>query len=544
MVSLTDGGGATEEDKEALLKSLQIPPPQLSSLSLTNNNQPLATPPRLTDVPEGDVVKLDDSPRNDSPRTPKTASGSSQMLGSSGGTVGASPSGHHDTNSVEIVASPESIKDSFSSSSGGAGVPPYPTASSSTALYPSQPSGLNVSTSSINQLGAGSRRTSNASSVPPQVYYSPRVAPLSPASQAGSPAHSRTPSMRSSNHPNMGGATRQRSMSKSSGSSSAAGQIAGGNLSRRSSAAGAFRQSFSGMRMRPPSTLIPTPGQESDTIPPQQDGSNGSSHQNTVKGSLLLVAGNKIRKGKVYIRDFAYPTSDARFDGTYPSLPSSNATPSHEMIGGDMFGGSLYGDNITLGRASSQSRSRSNSQRGEGGRRKSSFGGWAGFLNGWGGRFRSDSQSGSGLGLGNVTKVDTDLDLSGDLTPSSSCTEDKKYSLRDVSETSGTSSSGGGGGGSGGQQERVHADVWDDDFSGEGDDGEVGPEPVGRYKAAYTFDSLGGHEMSVEEGEVLDIKGRGGGEGWVIAVRTRESKGADELMEGLVPESYIEPAED
>ncbi len=82
-----------------------------------------------------------------------------------------------------------------------------------------------------------------------------------------------------------------------------------------------------------------------------------------------------------------------------------------------------------------------------------------------------------------------------------------------------------------------------DDVEGEGD------EPYGLYRAAYAFDAMGEHEIGLEEGDYVEVRGRGGGEGWVVAIRRkvvdgvvvgREEGGLE--REGLVPESYLERA--
>jgi hypothetical protein len=67
-------------------------------------------------------------------------------------------------------------------------------------------------------------------------------------------------------------------------------------------------------------------------------------------------------------------------------------------------------------------------------------------------------------------------------------------------------------------------------------------EPFGLYRAAYVFVAEGEHEISVREGEVVEVRGRGGGEGWVVAVKLGGMKGEGKFdgMEGLVPESYLE----
>ncbi|WWD22072.1 hypothetical protein CI109_106561 [Kwoniella shandongensis] len=72
-------------------------------------------------------------------------------------------------------------------------------------------------------------------------------------------------------------------------------------------------------------------------------------------------------------------------------------------------------------------------------------------------------------------------------------------------------------------------------------------EPKGLYRAAYAFEGLSSSEMSLEEGDLLMINGRGNGDpGWVIArkmsvVKGRVEKGDEKV--GLVPEGYLERVE-
>lgn len=82
--------------------------------------------------------------------------------------------------------------------------------------------------------------------------------------------------------------------------------------------------------------------------------------------------------------------------------------------------------------------------------------------------------------------------------------------------------------------EPVDADINDDDyFSDEQDEGE---EPYGTYRVVFSFVSEGANEMGVEEGDIIQVTGRGGGDGWVVATMgTRE---------GLVPEGYLEKIAD
>ncbi|KAL1409931.1 hypothetical protein Q8F55_003930 [Vanrija albida] len=81
------------------------------------------------------------------------------------------------------------------------------------------------------------------------------------------------------------------------------------------------------------------------------------------------------------------------------------------------------------------------------------------------------------------------------------------------------------------EPDHTNDEYWSDD---EGDDDDE--EPDGLYRAAYAFEPEGVNEMAIEDGDLLDVRGRGGGgDGWVIAIRL------DTQEEGLVPEGYLEP---
>lgn len=100
-------------------------------------------------------------------------------------------------------------------------------------------------------------------------------------------------------------------------------------------------------------------------------------------------------------------------------------------------------------------------------------------------------------------------------------------------------SHGGGQGGSMGDDDYFsdEGDIDDDDMEEGGHRHQARDESdlIGMYRAVYPFEAEGENEMSLEEGEVIELKGRGGGEGWVVAVR--------DGREGLVPESYLEKYE-
>jgi hypothetical protein len=74
--------------------------------------------------------------------------------------------------------------------------------------------------------------------------------------------------------------------------------------------------------------------------------------------------------------------------------------------------------------------------------------------------------------------------------------------------------------------------VEEDYFSDEQEEDIVGEEPSGTYRVAFSFVSEGANEMTVDEGDVIQVTGRGGGQGWVVASIGGRS--------GLVPEGYLE----
>lgn len=89
-------------------------------------------------------------------------------------------------------------------------------------------------------------------------------------------------------------------------------------------------------------------------------------------------------------------------------------------------------------------------------------------------------------------------------------------------------------------------------FSDSEDASEDEREPWGFYRAAFAFEAMGEHEIALEEGTIVEVRGRGGGDGWVVAVKRRlnsdgrvvrlDEAEEGEGKEGLVPESYLEKA--
>ena len=99
---------------------------------------------------------------------------------------------------------------------------------------------------------------------------------------------------------------------------------------------------------------------------------------------------------------------------------------------------------------------------------------------------------------------------------------------------------------------RPDADADDFAFSDSEDETDVDDaEPWGFYRASFPFESMGDHEIGLEEGDIVEVRGRGGGEGWVICVKRkldhlgrviRLDEDAQAAKLGLCPESYLEKA--
>jgi hypothetical protein len=92
----------------------------------------------------------------------------------------------------------------------------------------------------------------------------------------------------------------------------------------------------------------------------------------------------------------------------------------------------------------------------------------------------------------------------------------------------------------------------DEDSSPESSDREDSPLRPGIYRVLFTFAAESPAEMSVNEDQLIRVLGRGGGEGWVVALRSwtpekdvsiipeATEEASHEEEHGLVPESYIE----
>ena len=245
-------------------------------------------------------------------------------------------------------------------------------------------------------------------------------------------------------------------------------------ISRRASAALSQRSTSSGSEI----ARIPTPSKRLSKLNQELKFENTSTdpQQTTAEpqGSL-----------PVKIRDFAFPTTDARFSGRGPDAPRANR---HSGTGSE---------------TSSDDDSDSD------GRRNSGWGGfsWSGFRNriSWstfgGGNHQS---SDDGAQLPSKTDFDRNFDAS------SPAEEKGSFSYDAVDE-----------------DEDVDANY---DGTGDEDGSLLLP---GRYRALYAFEPEGTAEMALEEDQVVYVLGRGGGVGW--AVVEKEDGG-----NALVPESYLE----
>ena len=76
----------------------------------------------------------------------------------------------------------------------------------------------------------------------------------------------------------------------------------------------------------------------------------------------------------------------------------------------------------------------------------------------------------------------------------------------------------------------------DGNYDGEEDEEDGGPLIPGRYRALYAFEPEGTAEMALEEDQVVNVIGRGGGVGWAVVEK-------EDGAHALVPESYLELVE-
>ena len=250
-------------------------------------------------------------------------------------------------------------------------------------------------------------------------------------------------------------------------------------ISRRTSAALSQRSTSSGSEIiRLPSPSNPKRFSKLNQEIKFETSSVGPSQTTTEAPRSLLVK----------IRDFAFPTTDARFSGRGPDAPRANR---HNETGSE---------------ASSDDDSDSE------GRRNSGWGGfsWSGFANrlSWSSFSSGRHQSSDGVGLPSKTDFDRNFDVSSP--------EEKGAFSYDRTEEG------------------------DDDganYDGAGGDEEDGsPLIPGRYRALYAFEPEGTAEMALGEDQVVCVIGRGGGVGWAVVEK-------EDGSHALVPESYLELVE-
>ena len=191
----------------------------------------------------------------------------------------------------------------------------------------------------------------------------------------------------------------------------------------------------------------------------------------------------------VKIRDFGFPTTDARFNGRGPDAPRANK------------------HNGTESDPSSDDDSDSD------GRRNSGWGNfsWSGIANriSWSSFGSGRQQQSDGAQLPSKTDFARNFDVS-------SPAEEKGAFSYD--------------GADGDEDDDANYDV------AEGEEEDGSPLIPGKYRALYAFEPEGTAEMALEEDQVVHVICRGGGVGW--AVVEKEDGG-----HALVPESYLELVE-
>lgn len=208
-----------------------------------------------------------------------------------------------------------------------------------------------------------------------------------------------------------------------------------GGKTRPRSATTTGSGSSSSIRSRRPSTLIPQPGREGETIPPRYRGAEGDAEGSAVQEDDVgdrVVDGTSINstesrtisrepqadgvseieqqqaaeQPRVIVRDFGFPASDPRYRGAFHPIPGEEEDEEDD-------------DRSTAGSTASGASSGWNRFAG-GVRRKSSLGGgWSGF--GFGGfgfgglsrRFSKSSRRGSQAGLSGAGGDDAESNLSG-----------------------------------------------------------------------------------------------------------------------------------
>ncbi|WWD00317.1 hypothetical protein V866_007228 [Kwoniella sp. B9012] len=389
--------------------------------------------------------------------------------------------------------------------------PPKPSAGPSSPSksveppHPLQPTPSH-SHSGIIDLTSPQSSPSKRQSTTPSLTSS-RPAPASPAS-------SRPPSTQfdSSLRDRSGSlsASSNRRVSSSSASSSTA---KGANSKSRSRASSKVRpKSMLGTNITLPESSTSTPPSEdqkdSSTLPIPEHNEQGPSASTSVSASQMMESSwgddtptesFQVILPSVVIRDFAYPSTDERYHGRGVIEDEGNASESNSNV----FKWPWKGDPAE------------SSSGGAGG-------GWGGFgfLGGWRNRSAQDKDD-----RPTFEDDDDEDDISDD------DEGDDQYYSSPAQSDSGFSPSASTSSYSYNVLEPLSPSI----------------EPKGYYRAAYPFQALSSSEMNLQEGDLVNLVGRGNGDpGWVIARRVNIQNGKiigiDEKV-GLVPESYLERVE-
>jgi len=193
----------------------------------------------------------------------------------------------------------------------------------------------------------------------------------------------------------------------------------------------------------------------------------------------------------IKIRDFAFPSCDDRHLGKGPDAPKANK---YRRSSDDL---SDEDSDVSLGLESRNS-------------------GWGGFT--WGGltnRISWSFGSGRAAADGNEPPSKTDFERNFDV--SSPVEEKTVFGEQDVAD----------------EDEEGDEDNDDYEYDEHSEGGNLLP---GIYRAIYAFEPEGTAEMALEEDQIVNVLGRGGGVGWAIVEKA-------DGVQALVPESYLELVE-
>ncbi|KAH7921974.1 hypothetical protein BV22DRAFT_1131807 [Leucogyrophana mollusca] len=204
----------------------------------------------------------------------------------------------------------------------------------------------------------------------------------------------------------------------------------------------------------------------------------------------------------IKIRDYGFPSADARFTGEGTDVPRPNRPK-------------VLAKRLRLSTASSSSSSSTSStsdDEDESWDDDNDTSGWGGFK--WGfGQLQSSWGAGARTSSGNPT-------------------EGEFPSHTDFARNFGNGEDAGGDDG----PEELSDEYSEDQY--DMDDSEAEPSLLpGLYRAMYAFEPEGTAEMKLEEDQVVRVVGRGGGVGWAVVVKEGIT---DSGVHALVPESYLE----